>query len=398
MSNPERLFFKTTLIPSHYMMPLTLVLPCDVGCEEYAMFEVNELLKKDAVIRNGYVIVPDCSLRDAALLCYRSQLASRVLVLIAEGTVQEPESIRTQAFLDFTYKDFLKEAGCFRVECDRQGEHSFQSPDVEMMLGKELEARGMRVELKRPDMVIHCHIRDETYVLGVDLAGRDLGKRDYKVFHTRQSMRGTIMYAALKSAGYTGKETLIDPSCIDGTIAIEAALYASRRSPQRFRRDFAFLTMPRFKESDWGAFFAEQDGIAAPTLRILGFSPLLRSLKMARQNAKLAGVEDVIALTRCELSWLDTKLEKSSVDMFVTVPPSSGKANPLKDVEQLQDDLFKQAGYSLKQKGVVLLVAEKRAEFLNAADRHGFTLSDEKKVWMGGKELFFLKFTRRSSR
>ena len=153
--------------------------------------------------------------------------------------------------------------------------------------------------------------------------------------------------------------------------------------------------MPSFKETDWNHFFTEQDGVVAEKTSITGFSPLLRGLKMARQNAKLAGVEDAVTLTRCELSWLDTKLEKGSVDIFVTIPPSSGKANPLKDVEKLQDDLFHQADYSLKRKGIVLLVAEKKAEFLNAAEQHGFMLSDEKKVWMGGKELLFLKFLKK---
>ena len=377
------------------MMAFASVLLCDSGCEEYAVSEAKELLKKTAIMRNSYILIPDCSTYDAAILCYRSQLAARVLVLIAEGTMSKPDDIRTQEFLEFNYKDFLKENGSFRVECERTGEHTFQSPDVEMLLGKELEAKGMHVELKRPDMTIYCRIKNDTYVLGVDLAGRDLGKRDYKVFHTRQSMRGTTMYAALKAIGYARTNVLVDPCSIDGTIAIEAALYATRRSPQRFRKDFSFLTMPSFKETDWNHFFTEQDGVVAEKTSITGFSPLLRGLKMARQNAKLAGVEDAVTLTRCELSWLDTKLEKGSVDIFVTIPPSSGKANPLKDVEKLQDDLFHQADYSLKRKGIVLLVAEKKAEFLNAAERHGFMLSDEKKVWMGGKELLFLKFLKK---
>jgi len=378
------------------METFTLALLCDPGCEEYAASEVNELLHKASVIRNSYVVIPGCSIGDAALLCYRSQLASRILVLIQEGRISGPEDVRTEEFLDFDYSPLLTEGGSFRAECERSGEHGFQSPEVAALLGEALhERRGFPVELKRPDMAIHCRVKGDTYVLGVDLAGRDLGKRDYKVFHTRQSMRGTVMYAAVRAAGYTGAEILADPSVIDGTIPIEAALYATKRSPQRFRKEFAFIAMPLFGKDDWNDFFIQQDNAVAAAPRILGFSPLLRTLKMARQNAKLAGVEDSMALTRCDLSWLDTKLEKGSVDMFVTVPPSSGKSTPLKDVEKLQDDLFTQADYSLNKKGVVLLMTEKRAEFLNPAERHGFALSDEKKVRMGGKELLFLKFTRR---
>jgi 23S rRNA G2445 N2-methylase RlmL len=377
------------------MERFTLALLCDAGCEEYASLEAKELLKRTAVIRNSYIIVPDCSARDAALLCYRSQLAGRVLVLIKEGRITGPEDVRTEEFLDFDYSPFLKEGSSFRAECERSGEHGFQSPEIAALLGEALhERRGFSVELKKPGMTVYCRVKDDGYVLGIDLAGRDLGKRDYKVFHTRQSMRGTIMYAAVRAAAYTGAEIMADPSVIDGTIPIEAALYATRRSPQRFRREFAFLHMPMFGETDWGSFFSELDNASSAPPRILGFSPLLRTLKMARQNAKLAGVEDSMALTRCDLSWLDTKLEKGSVDIFVTVPPSSGKNTSLKDVEKLQDDLFTQADYALKNDGVVLLVAEKRAEFLNPAERHGFRLAEEKRVRMGGKELLFLKFRR----
>jgi 23S rRNA (guanine2445-N2)-methyltransferase / 23S rRNA (guanine2069-N7)-methyltransferase len=378
------------------MERFTLVLLCDVGCEEYTSKEIRELVKKTPVQKKGYLTIPDCSLEDAALLCYRSQTASRILVLIQEGEVQSVEDILgNTTFLDYDYSLFLKKDGLFRVSCDRNGEHGFQSKDVEQEIGELLhEKRGLVANLKTPDMVLFCAIHDEAYVFGIDLAGRDLGKRDYKVFHTRKSMRSTVCYAAVRAAGYTGKENLLNPLSSDGVVEIEAALFAARTSPQRFRKEFAFRGMPIAQGTDWDTFFKKLDDSAGAEPSIKGFAPMLRMLKMSRANAKLASVEKFLTLTSCEVSWLDTKVEAKSVDIIVTQPPSSGKNTPLKDVEKLQDDLFKQAKLLLKKNGTVLLIAEKKAEFLNAAEHHSFALKEEREVHMGGTRLLFLKFFR----
>ncbi len=189
------------------MTTFTLALLCDTGCETQAALEVKELLKKEATLRASYVLIEGCTPADAVTLCYRSQLASRVLVLICEGALTTPEDLPVDVISAFDYAPYQKENASFRAECDRRGEHEFQSPEIETVVADAInEKTGCRIELKRPDLFVHCQVRGENYVLGVDLAGRDLGKRDYKVFHTRQSMRGTTVYAAVREAGYTGKE------------------------------------------------------------------------------------------------------------------------------------------------------------------------------------------------
>jgi len=375
-------------------MNCTVALLCDPGCEPEAALEAHELTAKTARQAVGYVTLERCTAEQIATLCYRSQTASRIIALIAEGTITDPEELDKikEELLLFDYAPFLKHGGSFKVECERIGEHNFQAHDIEMKLGELLfEEKKFPVSLKKPDMTLYCAVVDDSFVLGVDLAGRDLGKREYKAFHTRRGMRSSVAYAAVRAVGYTGKETLVDPLVMDGSLVIEAALFATKTSPQRFRKEFAFLTMPFAEGQKLDKIFGDHQGQPRP---IGGYTNTIGSLKLVRANAKLAGILETLHLTKCELDWLDTKLEEKSVHFFVTAPPASGKNTPLKDLEKQHDDLFKQASRLLSKNGAMLLVVEKKAEFLNPAVRHGFSLSSERNVRMGEKPLFFLTFKR----
>ncbi len=373
----------------------TLALLCDPGCEDVAALEVKELLGKKAEAGTGYVTVAGCTAEESAKLLYRSQTASRLLALVSEGRIAGPDDILKdkKGILDSDYAPFIPDGGSFRVTCDRLGSQEWQSHEVEEALGAMLhEEKGWKVDLGKPALTLFCQVVDDRYVLGADLAGRDLGKREYKAFHTRKSLRATVAYAAARVAGFAGGEALVDPFTTDGEIPIEASLFATGTSPHRFKREFAFTRMPFAAEKDWEAFFTAEDGKAAAKTRVTGFSPMVRTLQMARANAKLAGVDKTLRLTKCEVTWLDTKFEEESVDRIVTLPPASGRNTPLKEVEKVQDDLFYQARYAIKAGGKVLLVSEKKAEFLNAAERHGFKLAAEREVRMGGTTLSFLTF------
>lgn len=384
------IFLKRPVFSSH----MDIALLCDPGCEAYASQEAKRLLSKEAEPGRGYVIIRGCSPDEIALLSYRSQTAGRILALIAAGAVADPDDLLAQKglLLCFDYAPFLPPGGTFRVTCDRHGEHDWQAREAEELLGALLhEEKGFPVDLNAPAMGLWCRVVDDAYVIGIDLSGRDLGKREYRAFHTRRSLRCTVAFSALAAAGFTGRERLVDPFTTDGSIVIEAGLLATGTPVQKYRKEFAFLTMPFANGRDWDAFFAGTEA-ASGQGAVTGFSPQVRVLKMARGNAKLAGVEKAVALTKVEVNWLDTKFDEKSIDCVVTVPPASGKNTPLKDVEKLQDDLFYQSRFVLKPKGKLLLVTEKKAEFLNAAQRHGFALLTENQVRMGGTTLLFLAF------
>lgn len=390
------------------MASFLIGLLCEPGCESITALEVKELVNKEGVLGKGYIKVGNCTLEEITILCQLSQSASRVLSLIAEGEITTIESLKTikEKVLEFDFSPFLSPKGKFGVTCKRLGEHPFQAHEIEVVVGEWLyEEKGLKVELRKPDMELFCQVIDDSIVLGVDLTGRDLGKRDYRIFNTRRSLRATTAYCAIRSTGYkgTGEELLINPLMIDGSFLIEAALFANKKSSQYLKDPFSFQKMPfntNNEKNPKNLIDSTYSNLSEPSKktkvnkRLMGFAPAVPLLKRVRAVAKLAGVLDYLELTKREVSWLDTKFEKESVDLIVAQPPISGKKTPLKIIEPKQDELFYQARYVLKQNGKMLLVSEKKTELLNPATHHKFKLSEEKEVRMGGRKLKFLTFIK----
>ncbi|MBN2715840.1 MAG: class I SAM-dependent RNA methyltransferase, partial [Deltaproteobacteria bacterium] len=85
-------------------------------------------------------------------------------------------------------------------------------------------------------------IRDEV-LISLDTSGEHLHKRGYRTHVTEAPLRENIAAAALRFCGYTGEIPLCNPMCGSGTIAIEAALIATRTAPGLTRR-FSFENWP----------------------------------------------------------------------------------------------------------------------------------------------------------
>ncbi len=131
---------------------------------------------------------------------------------------------------NFKFKDYnnliekisklkFKFKGSFRVDCDRAGEHDFDSSMIERGVGEIIYKKGFKVDLKEPKNRILVDIINKDCLVGF-LEKDKLCKRDYRVRISNQGLNACLAYCMLK---ILGKGDLIDPFCRDGVIAIEAA-------------------------------------------------------------------------------------------------------------------------------------------------------------------------------
>lgn len=137
--------------------------------------------------------------------------------------------------------------------------------------------------------------------VSVDTTGELLHRRGYRQELSRAPLRETLAAGVLLLAGYDGTEPFWDPMCGSGTIAIEAALIATRRAPG-LERKFAFEQWPTFDRRAWD----ETRRVAASEARrapaSLWASDLnAGALGTARRNARRAGVLEEIGLFRQNL-------------------------------------------------------------------------------------------------
>jgi len=233
------------------------------------------------------------------------------------------------------------------------------------------------------NVVVQFYWKDNHCWLYLNTSGQKLSDRNYRKMPHKAPLRESLAAAVIIATGYDGSESLICPMCGSGTLAIEAALIASRRPPGLLRSNYGFMHVKSFDEPGWRQMRREalkmsktRGGKAdIKPARIIATDIDAVAVEAARKNAMTAGVSHLIDFDVCDFA--DT-----------AIPPGAGIVimNPeyglrLGEIEKLQKtykrigDFFKQkcAGYTgyiftgnpaLAKK--VGLRTSRRFEFFNA--------------------------------
>ncbi len=101
---------------------------------------------------------------------------------------------------------------------------------------RRLRGRRPDVDRRDPDVRVQLHLGPEATSLHLDASGEPLSHRGYRRDGGPAPLSEALAAGALLLAGYDGAAPFLDPMCGSGTIAIEAALIATRRAPGLQRR------------------------------------------------------------------------------------------------------------------------------------------------------------------
>lgn len=388
------------------------------GIEDVAGMELGEITGKECSIKDGCLVFRTKDIRDLCLVSYKSQSIDKAMLLLLDsgfntsediissiknyiigGTAGNPakksDSKKIKA-KNSPHEDKIGKiiAGfrpkTFVVRCRREGTHDFSSVDVEMEAGKLIEKNfSLKLDFKSPEIIFFCYITQKEFYFGIDFSGMELQKRQYKIYAQPNSLRATIAYALMRLSGYRKGETMLDPFAGDGVVMIEAALYSSGLSPNYYSKDKFAFTRYAYKES-LRKFLEKQDRKPSVKGEVIGFDSMFKYVDYARKNAKIAGVHDLIRLSRVEMEWLDVKLKEKSIDRIASKLPSGIKAAN----DRLLGNLFYQAAYVLKDKGAMAILTYYPDIVKECASKRKFALKHERKVWSGKQELSILVFVK----
>lgn len=165
----------------------------------------------------------------------------------------------------------------------------------------ELGARPS-VNPQDPDVAIVLRVKANRCWVSLNTSGEPLFKRGYRVRSVGAPMKETLAAAILLSTTYGGRRPFVDPMCGSGTLAIEAALLATRRPPGR-QRQFGFQRWPSFGQAQvkrWREILAEsdEDVLARAPGTILASDAADEALAAAQANAQAAKVFTSIEFVR----------------------------------------------------------------------------------------------------
>ena len=357
------------------------------GIEQYTAQEVEELLKVKTAQQKGSVLFSIRKPADVLSLCYKIQSGKHVMIVVAQGTFKEKEDI-VQAANEKDLAPFIAK-NTFAVRCERIGEHSFTSQEIEREIGKKIHGT---VDLERPTVTILVILINDRYFIGIDAAGFDLSKRQYRIF-SHGALKAPVGYALLRFAGYGAKQNMLDPFCADGLLAIEAAHHTSGFPLQHFVKER--LAKGDIPDAVAEKIFAAEDKKGKKKIagKIFCIDGSFANLKAAEKNAKIAGINKLITFSRMELDWLDTKFDKGSIDCIVTMIPQPNKRVDEKQMAKLYTEFFYQAEHVLKKNGCI--VTELNSLLEDSAQKKGFAVEERMTVQQGGRVFVFGRMRRR---
>ncbi len=326
-------------------------------------------------------------MEDALRITYLTQSAHRILLLFGTFKANEDLEETAEAIKGIKADPRTIHDGAFRVECIREGEHAYRSVDVAGAVTKHLSKLGVKTDLKVFDLIIQILIEGDKGYYGLDLSGRDLSKRDYKIFQTTNTPKGTLAYMIARISGYDSSKVLLDPFCGAGMVPIEAALYALKFPVRYYSKDkFPFA---KLIQGDIDRFFEKADKHRKKSISVNAVDSQLRLIRFAQKNAKIAGVSDSMAFSRQNLEWLDTRFDERSVDIIATFLPSSREFPQ----EKMMHELFYQARYVLRKGGSITVAEQDNSCSGAEAGKNGFSVAASHEIYSGQQKVIVTRYS-----
>jgi len=362
------------------------------GMEDIASQEIEEKIGKNGKTNPSFVFFDVKNKDELYSFVYTSQSARRVIIVSAmiEHKNEKSEAIVSKLIKEMNEKILKEEVkDSFYITCVKENytdDHT--SPDIASSLAETIQKiSGAKPTLQEPNTQLVLFITRTHAVFGIDIAGFDLAKREYKIFTGSFALKAPLAYAMVRLSGFDEKKTLLDPLCGAGIIPIEAGFFATKKSVHYFEKK-------KFLGNYLYLFDKEDKKIKKSKSVIWAIGDSFNHIAWTKKNAKIAGIQDALHYSRTEVDYLDAKFEEKTMDCIVSYPPVLSKRANEKKMRKLYEQLFDEANFLLKKKGRLVLLAKHPEHYLVQAERVKLSLKEQRTVWQGQEELFLVVFEK----
>ena len=319
---------------------LQFAIPCLLGLESLVGDEVKKLGLADVRVEDGRVLCRGEE-RDLARLNINLRCGARVLLVLASFRATDFETL-FQGTRAVRWEDWIPREGEFPVTGYSINSTLHSVPACQSIVKKASAKRlGEKYGVETlPESgsryQIQFSIIKDVATLYLDTSGEGLYKRGYRAVGVEAPLRETLAAAMVLLSRYRGKDPFCDPFCGSGTIPIEAALVAKNRAPGLDRsfdaQRWAFLPAKVWMDAADEAMDKEFHG----HYDIWGGDIDPRAVAIARDNARKAGVEDMI---RFEVADMRDFRRDSTYGQLVTNPPYGERLMEKREAEDLYREL-----------------------------------------------------------
>ena len=317
-------------------MNYRMCVPCLLGLEGPIADELKRLDIPDVAAENGRVYFSggDAELARANI-CLR--IGERVLIELGSFEARSFDEL-FEGTKALPWEAMLPSDAAFPVKGYSLNSTLFSVSDCQKIIKKAIVERlksvyGLEWFPETGALYqIQFSIMKDRVSLCIDTSGDGLHKRGYRPAHNAAPLKETMAAAMVKFSRYLGRDDFCDPFCGSGTIPIEAALIAKNRAPG-LNRSF---TAQRWQSIPPRVWEDEREAARAREFRgdyrIVGSDIDPKVLEIARENARRAGVDDVVRFEQADAMQFDRRTE---CGVIVTNPPYGERIMEKQEAEAL---------------------------------------------------------------
>jgi putative N6-adenine-specific DNA methylase len=248
------------------------------------------------------------SMQDCIKLNLNLRCASQVMFSLKQFDCNGPADLYDAA-KEIRWEDVIPEDGYFSVNSNVFHPSITAEQFANVKIKDAIVDRLRDKTGKRPDTgplanrtVVYLFWKDDRAELFIDTSGETLAKHGYRKIPGKAPMLEALAAATILATKWDRKSPFINPMCGSSTLAIEAAMLATKRTPGLYRNNFAFMHVKGFEEPMFTVEkelivnqITEQEG-----LEIYASDISDDAINISKINAEIAGVSEYIRFTVCD--------------------------------------------------------------------------------------------------
>ena len=321
------------------MRKFELIAPCHFGLEAVLKREIVDLGYDISEVSDGRVTF----LGDEEAVCRANiglRTAERILIRVGcfaaetyEELFQGTKALEWESFLPVDARFWVAKAASVKSKL-------FSPSDIQSVIKKAIVERlkgvyhGNWFPEDGAAFPLRVFLMRDQVTIALDTTGESLHKRGYRKLTAKAPLAENLAAALLMLTPWRAGRILVDPFCGSGTFPIEAAMMAANMAPGMNRTFLAQNWAPLIDLKRWKDCTEEARELADTHVEtdIQGYDIDEHMVEIARQNAKLAGVDRLIHFQRRPVSELS---HAKKYGFIVTNPPYGERLEEKKDLPAL---------------------------------------------------------------
>ena len=307
------------------MKTFECIAPCHFGLEAVLKREIIELGYEITSVEDGRVTF----IGDAEAVCRANvflRTAERILIKVGQFHAETFDEL-FEGTKALPWEEYLPQNAKFWVAKAASVKSKLFSPsDIQSIMKKAMVERMRKVYRVNwfPEdgdaFPIRVFLHKDEVTVSLDTTGESLHKRGYRKLTAKAPIAENLAAALIMLTPWNKTRILVDPFCGSGTIPIEAAMMAANMAPGMNRSFLAESWTHIISRQEWYACMDEAAELVdfSQMPDIQGYDIDDEMVRIARENAKLAGVEQYIHFQRRGIEALS---HPKKYGFIITNPP-----------------------------------------------------------------------------